>query len=454
MTRHEVFARLAKSKEAGQEEEKRLAAGPLSTAKAPVRIGFALVLLFLLVFVAWGATAQLAGGAVAPGVISPDNSRKTVQHLEGGIIHELMVRDGDEVQAGQPLLILATAQPRASFDILLGQQQTLRAMQARLVAERNGREAPSFPFDLRTASLDLRAATEGQLQIFNTRRELHEARKRVLKQRIEQLLEQIRGYEAQVASASRQLELFVKEIAGKAELQRKGLIPLPTLLALQRAEAEISGRRGEYIAMIARTRQQIGETELQLLSLDSERSDQITNELDKTRVELANITERLTASEDVLARTAITAPVAGTVVNMKFKTIGGVIQRGEPILDIVPSEDKLLIKARVSPTDIDVVHTGLEARVHLTAYRSRNLPRIAGVVRYVSADRIVEEKTGTPYYMTHVEVSREELARLGPEIKLMPGMPAEVLIVTGQRTMFQYMFQPFLDAIRRSFREV
>jgi HlyD family secretion protein/epimerase transport system membrane fusion protein len=276
----------------------------------------------------------------------------------------------------------------------------------------------------------------------------------VLKQRIGQLVEQIKGYEAQVTSASRQLALLVKEIAGKAELQRKGLIPLPVLLALQREEAETSGRRGEYIATIARTKQQIGETELQLLSLDSERADQIANELDKTRVDLANINERLSASEDILARTVITAPVAGTVVNMKFKSVGGVIQRGEPILDLVPSDDTLLIKARVSPTDIDVVHIGLRAQVHLTAFRSRNMPRIVGVVRYVSADRIVEEKTGTAYYLTHVEVGRDELARLGPEVKLMPGMPAEVLIVTGERTMFQYMFQPFLDAIRRSFREV
>ena len=329
MTKHNVFARIAEARGARQADQKSPESSPLSAARTPVRIGFSLVLLFLTIFVAWGSVAELAGGAVAPGVISPDSSRKTVQHLEGGIIHELRVRDGDIVQAGQPLLVLETTQPRASFAILLSQQQTLRTTQARLIAERTGKKVPEFPFDLPRASPELRAAMDGQLQIFNTRRELHDARKRVLRQRIEQLLEQIRGYKAQVASTSRQLELFVKEIAGKAELQRKGLIPLPVLLALQRAEAETSGRRGEYIATIARTRQQIGETELQLLSLDSERADQITNELDKARVELANITERVAASEDVLARTVIAAPVAGTVVNMRFKTVGGVIQRGE-----------------------------------------------------------------------------------------------------------------------------
>jgi HlyD family secretion protein len=159
------------------------------------------------------------------------------------------------------------------------------------------------------------------------------------------------------------------------------------------------------------------------------------------------------ASKDVLARTVITAPVSGTVVNMRFKTEGGVVQRGQPILDIVPSDDVLLINARVLPTDIDVVHIGLKALVHFLAFASRNMPRIEGVVRYVSADRLVDQPTGQPYYLARVEVDHDELARLGPQIKLVPGMPAEVLIVTGERTMFQYLFKPFLDAFRRSFRE-
>jgi HlyD family secretion protein len=337
--------------------------------------------------------------------------------------------------------------------LLLSQQRTLLATQSRLEAERMDKANPEFPAELQGNDPELRAATEGQVQIFGARRELHNAHRRELEQRVEQLGEQIKGYEAEVESASRQLDLIAQEIEAKMELEKKGLIPLPTLLALQRLQAEISGQRGQYLATIAQTKQQIGETQLQLQSLDSERADQIATELSKTRVELANVSDRMLASKDVLARTVITAPVSGTVVNMRFKTEGGVVQRGQPILDIVPSDDVLLINARVLPTDIDVVHIGLKALVHFLAFASRNMPRIEGVVRYVSADRLVDQPTGQPYYLARVEVDHDELARLGPQIKLVPGMPAEVLIVTGERTMFQYLFKPFLDAFRRSFRE-
>ena len=229
-------------------------------------MGFALVLLFLLVFVFWGSFFNLAGGAVAPGIISPDGSRKTVQHLEGGIIKKLLVRDGDVVKAGQPLVVLENAEASAAYDVLLTQQRTLIAKQTRLEAERTGKVAPEFPADLRGDDTHLRAITEGQVQIFNARKELLAARKRVLNQRIEQLGEQINGYEAEVESALRQLDLIAREIEAKVTLQKKGILPLPVLQALQRLQAEISGRRGQYVAEIARTKLQIGETQLQLLS--------------------------------------------------------------------------------------------------------------------------------------------------------------------------------------------
>jgi HlyD family secretion protein len=435
-------------------EERHASPSPMSAARGPVWVGFAFVLLFLFVFVGWGSLYKLAGGAVAPGTISPEGSRRTVQHLEGGIIQELIVRDGGFVQAGQPLLTLSTAQPRASYDVILTQQRALLATYARLEAERTGKAVPEFPAELQGDATDLLTVIDEQLQILNTRRDLHNARKRVLRQRIEQANEQIKGFQAQISSASRQQELLAQEIAGKSQLQEKGLIPLPMLLALQRVEAEIAGRQGEYVAAIARTKQQIGETELELISRDSELADQIARELAKTRVDLANITERLTASRDVLSRTVITSPLSGTVVNMKFKTKGGVIRPGEPILDIVPADEALLINAQISPTDIDVIHAGLSAIVTLSAFSSRDTPRVHGVVREVSADRLVEEKTGRPYYLARVEVDRRELNRLGPTYKLVPGMPAEVLIVTSERTMFEYLFQPFVDSIRRSLREV
>lgn len=420
----------------------------------PFRLGVVIMCFFLFAFVGWGGLVPLAGGAVAPGVISPDGDRKTVQHLEGGIIAQLMVRDGDSVSVGQPLVLLESLQPKATHDMLLAQQWTLLATHARLVAEQSGLTEVHFPPVLRKSTDErLQAVLEGQQRLFSDRLATHVARKDVLRQRIEQLNEQVKGLQAQVDSANTQLELIHEELVGKESLLRKNYITKPEVLKLQRAVAEIEGRRGEYLGAIARAHQQIGETHLQILMTDAERLDQVTTRLEQVRVELATVTEKLNASVDVLKRTVITAPIAGVVLNMRFKTNNGVLKPAEPILDIVPAEDILLIDARVSPVDIDVVRTGLQAKVQLTAYSGRNTPRLNGIVKTVSADRLVDEGSRQPYYLARVHVDRDELRQLHAGIELIPGMPADVLIVTGERTMVEYLFQPFLDALWRSFRE-
>ena len=217
--------------------------------------------------------------------------------------------------------------------------------------------------------------------------------------------------------------------------------------------ADLEGKRAEYHSDIARARQQIGETEMQLIAADAEWADQIATEADKVRVDLMVVMEKLHASADVLRRTVLAAPVSGTVVNLKFHTVGGVVQRGETILELVPAEDALLIEARITPIDVKAVRKGLQAKVHLSAYSSRNTPRIPGVVQSVSADRLVDQNTHEPYYLTRVAVSRQELKRLAPHVELIAGMPAEVMIVTEYRTMFDYLLKPFQDAFRRSFTE-
>jgi HlyD family secretion protein len=420
----------------------------------PARLGLLVMIFFLVGFVGWGALVPLAGGAVAPGIISPDGDRKTVQHLEGGIIAQLMVRDGDIVSAGQSLVLLESLQPKAVHDMLLSQQWTLLASQVRLLAEQAGHTEVQFPPDLLNATDErLWAVVDGQRRLFYDRLATHDARKDVLRQRIEQLNEQVRGLQAQVDSSNVQLELIAEELAGKEVLLRKNYITKPEVLKLQRAVAELEGRRGEYLGAIARAQQQIGETQLQILMTDAERIDQVTTRLEQLRVELATVTEKLNSSVDILKRTVITAPIAGIVLNMRFKTNGGVLKAAEPILDIVPVEDMLLIDARVSPVDIDVVRVGLQAKVQLTAYSGRNTPRLNGVVKTVSADRLVDEGSRQPYYLARVHVDREEIRQLHAGIELIPGMPAEVLIVTGERTMADYLLQPFLDALWRSFRE-
>jgi HlyD family secretion protein/epimerase transport system membrane fusion protein len=420
----------------------------------PSRVGLLFVIFFLVAFVGWGTQVPLAGGAIAPAIISPDGDRKTIQHLEGGIISKLLVRDGDVVAPGQPLVVLEAVQPKAAFDMLTAQQWTLIAARSRLLAEQDGRAEVAFPAEvLETTDPRLRALVEGQKRLFTDRLATHTARKSVLRQRIEQLNEQIKGLQAQVDSADVQLQLIAEELVGKEELRRKEMITKPEVLKLKRSVAEIEGRRGEYVGAIARARQQIGETELQILAADAERTDQVTTQLEQVRIELATVSEKLNSSADILQRTVIAAPLGGTIVNMRFKTEGGVLKPAEPILDIVPAEDMLLIDARVSPTDIDVVHVGLPAKVQLTAYSSRSVQRVNGTVRTVSADRLIDEGARQAYYLARIEVDRDEIRRLGPQVMLVSGMPADVLIITGERTMAEYLFQPFLDAIWRSFRE-
>ena len=426
------------------------------SVRGPMLVGAFVVTLLVAGFGYWAATAPLAGGAVAPGVISPDGSRKTVQHLEGGIIGAILVRDGDIVAAGAPLIRLEDTQARALYDMLLSQYLALAATQARLTAEQLGLETIDFPSEMiASAETDeVKNILSVQRHLFATRRAAHISRKRVLEQRIRQFRQQVRGIEAQRISTGHRLKIVEEELAGKEMLFRKGIMPKPLVLALRREQAGIQGDRGEYEANIARTWQQIGETELALVALDAERADEIARELDRVRGELAKLKEQLHASEDKLERTVITAPVSGTVVNLHFKTRGGVIQPGTPILDIVPADDDLLIDARVAPIDIDVVHPGMIAQVHLLAYAQRRLPQIEGKVRSVSADSLRDEQTGAPYYLARVQVDRQKLLSLGREVQLVPGMPAEVLIVTGERTLLGYLLEPFRDLFRRSLREV
>jgi HlyD family secretion protein/epimerase transport system membrane fusion protein len=420
----------------------------------PVGWGYAVVLAFVGGLGGWAALAPLSGGAMAPGVVSPEGHRKAVQHLEGGIVAELKVRDGDMVEAGQPLVVLASVAPKASFDMLADERRVLMIKMARLQAEKAGKAAMQPPQGVAIDTPDSQSVMRHQQDILRTRHERFEARRQVLAQKIAQLNEQKRGAAAQVKSAKEQLALIREEYSAKNTLLEKGYLAKPEALRLKRMEAEIEGRHGEFSAAIARAEQQIGETRLELLALEAERADQIAAETDKVRNELAQVLEKLRASEDVLKRTVVTAPVAGSIVNLRHQTVGGVVQRGEIMMEVVPSRDKLMIEARISPLDVDIVHGGLKALVHFTAYSSRNAPRISGTIKSVSADRLLEGgNINKPYYLASVEVDKDELKRLAPYIQLIPGMPADVLIVTQERTMLDYLIQPFRDALRRGFRE-
>lgn len=418
-------------------------------------LGYAVALVFFGGFGAWSAVAPLASAALAPGVISPDGARKTVQHLEGGIIRSIHVREGDTVDAGDPIVTLEDVRALARFEELRERELYMMASEARLAAEQLAETSIAFP-DALTQSNEPRAKTvmNSQRALFESRIETQVARERILRQRIAQLNEEVDGLVEVIAAQDEQLALIGREIEGAQALYDKGLERLPRLLALQREQADIKAERAANKASIASNGQRIGETELQLFATKQQMQEQASAELTEVRAELATIRSQLPERADALARTEIVAPISGRVMNVQVTTeAGGVVGPGAPILDIVPNAAKLIIDARVSPQDIETVSAGMQARIILTAFNQRNLPHIHGVVRTVSADRITDERTGEPYFLAKIEVNVDDLATLSDEIALVSGMSADVMILTGERTFVDFLLKPFIDSMRRSFRE-
>lgn len=429
---------------------------PMALLRGPVLVGYLVVLLFFAGLGTWAATANIASATIANGVVSPEGSRKTIQHLEGGIITEILVDEGDSVKAGDPLVVLQETQARAGFEELQHKKYLFAAKLARLLSEQARKSEVTFPEWLLEAEKDNSEISEvlaAQRDLFAIKNEVHEGRKAIGGKRIDELREEIIGLKSLIRSKRQQLSSLDEELEANKKLLDRNLIPRPHYLELQRLRSEIEGEMAESVADVARAKQTIGETELQIVNEGARRLDEIVSELADTRAELATVGERLGAKRDILQRTVIVAPVSGTIHNKQFHTTGGVIKPGQAILDIVPQEVELLIDARVRPVDIDVVAKGQQARVHFLAFSARNLPEIKGTVRSVSADSLVDEMTGESYYRALVEVPKEEMDKLGEVLDINPGMPAEVLIMTGERTMIQYLMQPLIDSLRRSFRE-
>jgi HlyD family type I secretion membrane fusion protein len=435
--------------------------GPLAmgTLRAATRrqqvIGWLVVLLFFGGGGLWAWLAPLASAAVAPGVVSPEGKRKTIQHLEGGIVHAIHVRDGSEVRAGDPLVTLEDVRARAEHGVLRDQHLALGATVARLEAEQAGAELLVFP-----PALEALRANPAAEQVIATQRELFAAhravrggRRAITGQRVAQLEVQNASFERQIAAETTQLELIGTEIASVQELLRKGLERRPRLLALQREQARIQGEQAGLRGKIAANLETIAQARLENLTAEQEERQQVNGELDEARKRLDEVRNKLPWSADALTRTVVRAPTAGRVVDLKATTIGGVVGPGEPILDLLPSQAELLVEARLPPATIKDVRRGLPARVVLTAYPQRNLPIVHGVVREVSADRLTDERTGEPYFAAQVAVDPAELAALDGEVALLSGMPAEVMILTGERTFLDYLLRPLYDAVRKAFRE-
>ncbi|MGF7162339.1 HlyD family type I secretion membrane fusion protein [Rhodoligotrophos appendicifer] len=437
-----------------EDGRKELAANLRSLGKISA-LGIAIVGIFVFGAGAWAAIAPLASAALAPGIVSPEGYRRTVQHLEGGIIAKILVSDGDKVRSGQPLIILDNTRDTANLDVVQMQRYATSAAAIRLDAEIMGRPLvfPQWLEEAAKRQTKVEEIVTSQKRLFQLRRETLDGQKKVLEQRIAQLNEQIVGRKAEVESTGRQLALLSQELDTAQGLVSKGLERRTRLLELQRGKAQFEGALSSAKASLASAEQQIGEANFQIIGVEAEFRDKASSQLAEVEKELASLDSRLSATADVVSRTKIVAPVGGTVVNLKFHTIGGVIPPGAPILDIVPDFEKLIIDVRIAPIDIDVVRVGQEALVHFTAFKQRSMPRIKGRVIYVAPDATSDPNTGASFYSGKVEVSQHEMGKIQPAIELLPGMPADAAITTGARTVMRYIMDPLIAAFQRSFVE-
>jgi HlyD family secretion protein len=403
----------------------------------------------------WSTYAPLESAAIAIGTVESESSRKTIQHLEGGIIREILVADGDAVRAGQTLISLVDTKARAEAQSLQGQLWEATAREARLQAEQRGEERVSFPARLEMAQMASASVADvlaGQQAIFETRRQVFQSQAAVNREKRSQVEKEIEGLRAQESAASRRIEIVREEAATVAMLVNKGLERRPRLLNLEREMADIEGRRGEIVAQISRAGQVINESQATLLKLENDRQNEIAQSLREVQNQIFQIWERLRAADDQLSRTAIQAPEDGVVTDLKVHTPGGVIGAGAPLMDLVPRQDRLIVIARVRPEDIDVVRPGLSAEVNLLPYNQRRVPPLHGTVMHVSADRLVDKRTDQPYYATKIRVQDPAGAGFAG-VQIIPGMPAQAFIKTGRGTVALYALRPLLDSFHSAFRE-
>lgn len=426
----------------------RLSIAPLAL------LGLVTILLFFFGFGVWAARAPLQSAAIAPGVVAVDSKRKTVQHLEGGLIAAIKVVDGDRVREGQVLLELDDAETRAEVAILKGRLAVNLAMQARLEAERNGSEALDFPKEIDRLAKDAGDSAQlwlGEERIFAERRRFLIGQEDLKRRQVAQLAAEIGGLEEEIATENRQLALIEEERSALADLVDKGLARRPRLLELQRAEASIEGARARNRAAIARAQQRIEEIELSIIDVRNRVLNEVVTGLQDVRAEIADLRDRLSAAEERLERTQVRAPVDGTVVDLRVFTDGGVLRPGEEILDLVPHGEALAVEAQIEPADVDVVKAGLPAEVRIGAFSASQAPLLAGRVVTISADSLTDERSGVSYYAARIVL--EDLSALPPGAALQPGMPAEVMIITGERTALQYLLDPLRHRVSRAMRE-
>jgi HlyD family secretion protein len=417
-------------------------------------IGYASVFAIFGVFGAWSAMANIQGAVIAPSVIAVESFNKKIQHKEGGIVKQILVKDGDFVKEGQELVILDDTETRAELGIVSALITELITKQARIEAQRDGLSEIVFPAEIIARQDDPTVAKimQGQITLFNARQGAIGGKKEQLQQQIGQLDEEIQGLAAQQASTEDQIELIKSELVGLRKLEKQGLVQKSRVLALEREQARLNGQRGDLIANKARAEGKIGEIRVAMIQLEEEDRAQYLSELRDTESRLAELRERQVAASAKLGRVVIRSPQDGTIYQTSVHTIGGVIAPGEPIMLILPKGDELILQAQVSPQDIDQVHEGQAALVRFPALKDRFTPELKAEVIHVAADTTQADKSTPPFYAVRIRLADHEVEQLGGH-HLKPGMPAEAFIQTENRTPLSYLLKPLHDQLAHTFRE-
>jgi HlyD family type I secretion membrane fusion protein len=370
-------------------------------------------------------------------------------------LEKILVKEGEKVITGQPLIYLNNTAAKAKQGLLSKQLFLARASEIRLESERDNQDTLVFSQQLLSSNTsdETQKIVDSQQRLFKTKQSSLIRQKEILNQRISQLREQQHGFEAKKKATAWQLSSVGKELKTVAGLVKKGIATEARYNDLERQHSQLEGTMGELTAEIARIHESIAETKLQILNLKTDSLKDVMVELKETQQKVSDLQEQVFASSDVLERTVITAPLSGRVTGLQYHTIGGVVTPGAPIMDIVPDNDTLIVEARIRLQDIDIVREGLDAKVMLSAYKSRFVPRISGKVLQVSADSFKDERTGESYYLARVSINKKVLEKLSSKVDLYPGMPAEVFITTGERTLLQYLASPLINSFHRAFKE-
>ena len=402
----------------------------------------------------WASTAEISGALIAPGDVVVDSNIKKVQHPTGGVVGQLFVHDGDHVKAGQILISLDETVTRANLAIVTKSLTELYARKARLAAERDGADSVAAPKELagHLDDPDVQEALASERKLFDLRRQDRAGQKKQLQERITQLQQEISGLTAQQDAKDKEVGLIEQELQGVRDLYAKNLVQLNRLTSLERDEAQLQGARGQLVAQAAEAKGKIAETQLQIIQVDEDLASDVAKELRETDSKIGEYVERKVTAEDQLKRTDIRAPQDGIVFQLTANTVGGVIAAGDPIMMIVPEDDKLQVEVKVDPKDIDDVQVDQPVVLRFTSFNVRTTPEIDGKVIRIGADTTTDQRTGRTYYSVRIAMMNDQIKRLG-DVKLTPGMPVEAYIETGERTMLSYLIKPLHDQLMRSFRE-